>query len=176
MAIITTNRLRVEPLTTGHADVMYPLLLDERIYVYLSEEPPASADALRKRYELLSSGRSPDGSDHWLNWILLDRGTEQPIGSLQATVRANGCSVAYVLNPRFWGQGYATEAARAVITHLFNSFEIPAVTAEIHPRNAASRRLVERLGFSLVGHDADADDDLFEITRADWLSRNPAPS
>jgi ribosomal-protein-alanine N-acetyltransferase len=171
--MITTERLRCEPLTPDHADIMYPLLLDKRIYLYLPEGPPVSVDALRKRYEFLSSGRSPDGTELWLNWMLFEVEGNRPIGFFQSTVRENGCSIAYVLNPEFWGRGYASEAARSIIPYLFQTFNIQSVTTEINPQNEASQRFVKRLGLSFIRHDADEDDDIFEITRLEWFDKNP---
>lgn len=167
--IITTERLRAEPLRAEHATVMFPILLDERIYTFLPEKPPASVAALRERYQFLSSGRSPEGKEQWLNWILYEQKSEKPVGFFQATVRVNSCSVAYVLNPDYWGLGYAAEAAVAIISQLFESFTIPSVTAEINPQHEASKRLVKRLGFSFVRHDVDENDDIYEITRTEWF-------
>src|SRR5688572_14098197 len=101
---------------------MYPVLADPRIYEHLPERPPSSVEALRARYEVLSRGRSPDGTETWLNWILRLRTTGAPIGFVQATVRRTACSIAYVLHPDHWGRGYATEAVRAVLPHLFATY------------------------------------------------------
>jgi hypothetical protein len=78
--MIETQRLRCEPVRIEHAETMYPVLLDPRIYAYLPERPPVSIDALRRRYEVLSAGKSPDGSEHWLNWMLFLRATGEAIG------------------------------------------------------------------------------------------------
>lgn len=51
------------------------------------------------------------------------------------------------LRPEHWGQGYATEAARAVIDHAFDTLHARALFAGHHPGNVASRRLLEKLGF-----------------------------
>ncbi len=51
-----------------------------------------------------------------------------------------------------WRQGYAREAARAVITHAFDTHRAAALFAGHHPRNKASRRLLTRLGFQYT-HD-----------------------
>lgn len=50
----------------------------------------------------------------------------------------------------YWGQGYATEAARAVIDYAFTALGQPGVTASIQPANAASMRVATRLGFVLA--------------------------
>ncbi len=49
--------------------------------------------------------------------------------------------------PRFWGLGYATEAAAAVVAHAFGGCGAAALFAGHHPDNAASRRVLEKLGF-----------------------------
>jgi ribosomal-protein-alanine N-acetyltransferase len=56
--------------------------------------------------------------------------------------------VGFLLHPDHWGQGLAQEAMLAVIGHLEAEFpELPELTAEVDPRNAASLRLLGRLGF-----------------------------
>jgi ribosomal-protein-alanine N-acetyltransferase len=51
------------------------------------------------------------------------------------------------LRPEYWGQGLAQEAGRAVITFAFETLGAKALFAGHHPANAASRRLIEKLGF-----------------------------
>ncbi len=51
------------------------------------------------------------------------------------------------LRPEHWGQGLATEAARAVIQYAFTTIGVGALVAGHHPRNDASRRVLRRLGF-----------------------------
>ena len=51
------------------------------------------------------------------------------------------------LRPENWGQGLAEEAGRAVITFAFETLGVKALFAGHHPANAASRRLIEKLGF-----------------------------
>lgn len=51
------------------------------------------------------------------------------------------------LRPEYWGQGLAQEAGRAVITFAFETLGAKTLFAGHHPGNAASRRLIEKLGF-----------------------------
>jgi RimJ/RimL family protein N-acetyltransferase len=46
-----------------------------------------------------------------------------------------------------WGKGFATEAARAVIAHAFDTLKAPALFAGHHPENESSRRTLLKLGF-----------------------------
>lgn len=55
--------------------------------------------------------------------------------------------IGYILHPDFWGHGYATEALQTLIPYLFDRHQMPALTAEVDPRNQSSIQLLERLGF-----------------------------
>ena len=59
--------------------------------------------------------------------------------------------VGFLLHPDHWGKGLAREAMTAVIAHLFAAHEVEVLTAEADPRNAASLRLLDRLGFVETG-------------------------
>jgi RimJ/RimL family protein N-acetyltransferase len=51
---------------------------------------------------------------------------------------------------RHGGQGYATEAAAAVLAHARQTLELPKIAAITQPQNAASRRVLEKIGFRFV--------------------------
>jgi [ribosomal protein S5]-alanine N-acetyltransferase len=59
----------------------------------------------------------------------------------------------YHLRPPFWGQGIATEAARAVIDHAFGTLGAEALSAAHHPLNDRSRRVLLKLGFAEAGEE-----------------------
>lgn len=52
--------------------------------------------------------------------------------------------IGYRLDPNYWGQGIATEAARAVRDHAFGGLHLDRVISLIHPDNIASRRVAEK--------------------------------
>ena len=55
------------------------------------------------------------------------------------------------LRPEFWRQGFAEEAARAVIAYGFDILAAKALFAGHHPQNDASRHLLEKFGFRFIG-------------------------
>ena len=59
-----------------------------------------------------------------------------------------GLEIFYSLAPGSWGQGYATEAARAVLDHALGPLGLPEVLAEVDEGNAASIAVIERLGMT----------------------------
>ena len=62
-----------------------------------------------------------------------------------------GFELAWTLARRWWGQGYATEGARAALAHAFTALEKDRVISLIHPENRASIRVAERIGETLKG-------------------------
>jgi RimJ/RimL family protein N-acetyltransferase len=62
-----------------------------------------------------------------------------------------GFELAGTLVRRWWGQGFATEAARAALAHAFTVWRKDRVISIVHPENRASIRVVERLGERLEG-------------------------
>lgn len=59
--------------------------------------------------------------------------------------------IGYWLGVPFWGQGYATEAARAVIDHAFDDLGYDALAGGARVSNPASRRVLEKCGFQWTG-------------------------
>jgi [ribosomal protein S5]-alanine N-acetyltransferase len=59
--------------------------------------------------------------------------------------------IGFLLHPDHWGNGLAHEAMTAVIAHLFATHDLSELTAEADPRNAASLRLLGKLGFVETG-------------------------
>lgn len=57
-----------------------------------------------------------------------------------------GFEFGWMLRRAFWGKGYATEGARAALRFAFDHLKQPHVISLIHPENAASIRVAERLG------------------------------
>lgn len=52
----------------------------------------------------------------------------------------------YAFPQQYWGQGYAYEAASAVLAHAKNDIGLTRIVATVRPDNAASIRLLEKLG------------------------------
>jgi [ribosomal protein S5]-alanine N-acetyltransferase len=90
--------------------------------------------------------------------------------------------VGYILHPDVWGHGLATEAVTAVLDRLFAITEHPVVTADVDPENAASIRLLEKLGFARTGFAERTwnvggewkDSFFYALSREDWTARRKA--
>lgn len=149
---------------------MFDGLQDEAIYTFIEEQPPRDLVALTTRYQALEKRRSPTGEAGWLNWTLRLADSELFIGYVQATIRQDCVAeVAYVVFPRWWGHGYATEAVSAMIGHL-EQHDVREFVARVHRDNSRSIALLRRLGFLRTdryhpSHGASEADYLFRLTK-----------
>lgn len=57
----------------------------------------------------------------------------------------------YHLKRRYWGRGFATEAARAAVAYAFEQLGAVLLFAGHHPDNLGSKKVIEKLGFQYVG-------------------------
>ena len=152
MKPLAAGDLALEPLEARHAEEMFAVLKEPGLYRHLDYPPPASADELRQRYAKLESRKSPDGAEHWLNWVV--RAPDKAaLGYVQSTVIGNVAWIAYVFGSRHWGRGHATASMRAVMEHLASDCGVRLFRASVEADNARSVRLLERLGFRFEGQE-----------------------
>jgi RimJ/RimL family protein N-acetyltransferase len=100
------------------------------------------------------------------------------IGMCGLDRRQDGVELGYWLGVPFWGRGYATEAARAVIDYAFAELGHEALSSGVRVSNPASRRVLEKCGFQWTGVqlcriraiNSAAPIDRFRLDRGLWAS------
>jgi RimJ/RimL family protein N-acetyltransferase len=146
---IVGERLVLTPLRVDDADEMLGVLASPDLYVHTGGEPP-SMEVLRRRYAAMVVGHSPDGDEEWLNWIVRLRSDDcAAVGTVQATVVLEGrrAEVAWIVDVRRQGHGYASEAATALV-HALTDAGVSEVIAHIHPDHPASETVARACGLS----------------------------
>jgi RimJ/RimL family protein N-acetyltransferase len=155
---IATERLSLEPLRPEDADEMAAVLGDERLHEFVGGRPLTLAE-LRERYAALAAG-SGKTNVQWLNWIVRRHADSQPLGSVQATVTNGdaGCTahVAWVIGVEWQSQGFATEAARALVEWL-RKRGADTILANIHPDHRASAAVARRAGLEPTDEQRDGE-------------------
>src|ERR1051325_9962683 len=86
-------------------------------------------------------------------WCLVEKEGGGVVGScgFWALAETGAGDFGYLFARDRWGRGYATEAGRAALRHGFRRLGFVEVVARVEPANAASRRVLERLGFEYRG-------------------------
>jgi len=112
--------------------------------------------------EWLAALRASDGPDPWLHgFFLVHRGTRVVIGSagFKGPPDPTGTvEIAYGIAPPFEGQGYATEAAAALLAYAFDTPRVEVVRAHTLPTTNGSTRVLAKCGFEHVDSVVDPDD------------------
>jgi RimJ/RimL family protein N-acetyltransferase len=157
-ALLKTPRLLLEPLQISHASALYEPLQSVALYEYIPVNPPASLEALATRYQRISSRKSPDEQEVWLNWAMRERRENRYVGTLEATVYPDASAyLAYLVFPAFWRQETQDRQGRRILDLLLKDYQIQMISAEVDTRNTASIALIESLGFQRVATTLDAD-------------------
>jgi [ribosomal protein S5]-alanine N-acetyltransferase len=107
--------------------------------------------------------------------FLLDTGKHAGCGGLRPYKLGNRIyELGFHFLPAHWGQGLAVEAGHAVINYGFASLGANALFAGHHPANAASRRVLEKLGFTFTHEELYPPTGLMHpsylLTRAEWAA------
>jgi RimJ/RimL family protein N-acetyltransferase len=149
--VLSTQRLRLRGLRAGDLDDYAAMYADREVLRYLAggAEPWDCGRSWRHMAFLLG---------HWQLrgsgvWAVEHRETGAFVGAVGFAEPAGwpGCELAWALARRWWGNGYATESARAALAHGFNVLGKERVISLIHPENRASIRVAERIGERLQG-------------------------
>jgi [ribosomal protein S5]-alanine N-acetyltransferase len=77
----------------------------------------------------------------------------EPLSAIGKMGCYNGSEIGLMLHPAYWGKGYASEAAKAVIDHIWTLEDnnLMVIMADVDPRNDACLRLLTGLGFVETG-------------------------
>jgi [ribosomal protein S5]-alanine N-acetyltransferase len=146
--VIETERLVLRELSLTDADDLLEIWGDERAMRLFPktlnrEELQGWIERNQKRYDDLGHGI----------WAVIVKESAQFAGDcglvIQDVEGALELEVGYHFKPRFWGNGYATEAARGCLDYAFTRLGHRRVISMIRPENLPSRRVAERNGLQI---------------------------
>ncbi|KAA0884417.1 GNAT N-acetyltransferase [Corynebacterium amycolatum] len=149
---LVTERLRLRLHEAEDAGWLHNLYSQPDVARYLLDEPWTMEVARDKLAERLSK-TDLDGETGALALVIEYDGT--PIGdvALWLTDREHRQGeIGWVLNPANGGQGFASEAVRAVLALGFDHYHLHRITAQMDARNSASGALARRVGLRLEAH------------------------
>jgi ribosomal-protein-alanine N-acetyltransferase len=97
---------------------------------------------------------------------------------LHFNVQCRRAEIGYAVGRSYWSNGYMREALQAFIRYAFNTLDLLRLEADIDPRNSASARTLERLGFQQEGLLRErwvvnveiSDTALYGLLKSDWLA------
>jgi ribosomal-protein-alanine N-acetyltransferase len=148
---IETDRLTIRLLQAADVPSLFPINGDDAVTRYLPYETWKSSADGEVWFQRVSSRVAAGEAGQF---VITQRESGDIVGTCllfrfdQASARAE---IGYVLARKYWGAGYMLEAMRAFVDFAFERVRLRRLEAEIDPRNAASARLLARLGFVKEG-------------------------
>jgi RimJ/RimL family protein N-acetyltransferase len=175
-AIVTTPRLLLRPLAADDLDHLVRLFADPAVMRFLSP-----TGALRSRAETEEAHRKL--LDHWQEygygvWSVVEQASGAFAGrcGLRHLPELQAVEILWTLFPEFWGQGYATEAARACLRYGFETM-LERVISFTWTINERSRRVMEKLGmrYEKTAPYAGLPHVWYAVTRDEFVTDSPKP-
>ncbi|MFF7249757.1 GNAT family N-acetyltransferase [Embleya sp. NPDC008237] len=149
--ILHTARLRLRPFTEADADHLFALHGSTYVMRYW-DSPPWNERARAERFIKMCRTMADDGTGAR---VAIDRASDGAfVGWCGLTAwdeNYRSASLGYCLRDAMWGNGFATEAAHALLEWAFDTLDLNRVQAETDTRNAASARVLEKIGFVREG-------------------------
>ncbi|PPS90227.1 GNAT family N-acetyltransferase [Streptomyces sp. MH60] len=164
-------RVQLEPLTVAHSREAVDFLDDVRLHRWIGGSPPTEEE-LQRRYRRQAVGRSPDGRQGWLNWMLRRHTDGRLVGTVQATLHRPGpdrveAELAWVVGHAFQGAGYGKEGAATMALWL-RERGVSRFVAHVHPEHRASAGIARSLGMEPSGEVHDFEELWTTAPDAEW--------
>jgi [ribosomal protein S5]-alanine N-acetyltransferase len=145
---LTTERLHLRPFTSADNAAIHAVYADPDVMRYVGHGAHRSmaetvsalrtyGDVLARRGYSFLAVTERDGD------ALIGDGGLHPLAGMGPDVE-----LGYTLARDAWGKGYATELGLALVAYAFAVLQVPRVVAQVEPANAASRRVLAKLGMT----------------------------
>ena len=150
--VFTSERLIFRKFTEQDSLLIYDLNSDPEVTKYVHEEPTTKEKALEiltnnilPQYQLYSHGR----------WAVHLKTTNEFIGwcGLKYRPEIDKIDLGYRFKQKFWGFGYATEAAIRTIQFGFENLQLKEIFGDAHVENIGSQKVLEKARMQFIGFD-----------------------
>lgn len=145
---ITTRRLALEPISLEYLESTYAYASDLENTRYMCFYPH---DSIEETRAFIRSGMEEWEKERPARYEFVVLEGERQVGSITLDRLEDGAvDLTWILDKRFWGRGYAVEAARAAMAWGRDNADMNRFVAMCDSENERSRRLMERLGMRRV--------------------------
>lgn len=179
---LTTARLLLRPFHAADVGPLYALHSSATALRYW-DAPPWSDPGRAEQFLAACRSMTADGTG---TRLAVERRDDRSFAGWCSLTRWNpdfrSASLGYCFAEAAWGNGYATEAARALLQWAFDRLDLNRVQAETDTRNVASARVLEKLGFVREGMLREdcvvagvvSDSYVYGLLRRDWQAAGDA--
>jgi len=148
---ISTPRVVLRWISEDDIDSLYEIFSNRHVMRYWSSEPLADREAAADLQREIADGNE---NETMFKWGLALRDSNTVIGTttlFNLNLDNGRAELGYAMSHAHWGKGYMNEALKALVSHAFEAMDLRRLEADVDPRNAASIRVLEKLGFQREG-------------------------
>ena len=173
--VIQTERLNLREWTAGDVDDLMVLATDLEVMRYINGGVPLARGDIVDFIERQTTAQRERG---WCRWALEVRQPAEGEPRGVAGFCGPGCTFApdvelgWWIHPALWGRGLATEAGQAAVGYCFGAVGFERLICCVHPENARSLRVAEKVGFVPVD---EIEHRGMRIIRHELLNPRPGP-
>lgn len=152
MTTLATDRLHIRPFAMEDAEVLHAFWANPEVRRYLWDDRVLPLDTVRAIIEQSVS----DFAEHGWGFFSLDLKATEPVivgfcgfrHFQRGEEDGEDIELLYGILPEYWGEGFVTEAALAVLRHGFDACSMERVIASTDTPNQRAVRVLQRLGMS----------------------------
>ena len=147
---ITTERLKLRRFHIGDIEAIFKNYgSDINVNRYISFAPCLTLQATKEFIEMHI--KQYDSNPDFYGWAITL--SDEVIGSIGLfNINESGqCELGYSIGSAWWGKGYATEAAKAVLEFAFKKIQVHRIYASHHIENTASENVLKKIGMYYEG-------------------------
>ena len=146
---IRTERLDIRDFSLADLPAVHALVSDAEVARFTSFD----SKSVEQSEAMLRDWLPGDGEREHYKLAALSRGSDELVGWAGSMARdEEQFEIGYAVTRAAWGQGLATEIAQAMTAFSFDARRAHRVFARVDPRNPASARVLEKLGFRREAH------------------------
>ena len=145
-----TTRLTLRPFRRSDAPIVQRLAGDPEVALKTDVIPYPYGDGVAEEW---IDSLEPAWEEGRLLTLAVTENIDGLVGTMSLSInsRHRSAELGYWIGRPFWNKGYATEAGRALLRYGFDEIGLNRIQARQMPRNAASARVLEKLGMRLEG-------------------------
>lgn len=164
---LRTERLLLRPFTPADFGAAFPIYSSADVARFLTWDPRTAAE-VREVLQRKSANTTIAAEGDGISLAIIVDATGELVGDCSLTLLSREHrqgEIGFLLHPDHQGHGYATEAGQVLLRLAFEDLELHRVIGRLEARNAASARVLERLGMRREAHLVEN-----EFVKGEWQS------
>ncbi len=145
---ISTTRLVLRRIKKEDADFVFSYSTDPEINRYVAWLPPKT---LEDTIQYLSEAEKSWELGEWFEYLIISKTENLPVGVVSLIPNNCSATIGFAVAKKYWGNGFATEAASAIVDLAISNPEIYRVWTVCDSEHQSSAKVLEKIGLKFEG-------------------------